>query len=55
MLAYSSIAHAGYALVGVVATMRNPSHASAAVLFLSIDLHGIDGRRVWIAHLMRQP
>lgn len=33
MLAYSSIAHAGYALVGVVATMRSPSMGSAAVLF----------------------
>ncbi len=32
MLAYSSIAHAGYALVGVVATMRSPD-AEASVLF----------------------
>lgn len=32
MLAYSSIAHAGYALVGVVATMRS-SEAEASVLF----------------------
>ena len=32
MLAYSSIAHAGYILVGVVATMRAPQ-ASASVLF----------------------
>jgi NADH-quinone oxidoreductase subunit N len=32
MLAYSSIAHAGYLLVGVVATMRSPE-ASASVLF----------------------
>ncbi len=32
MLAYSSIAHAGYLLVGVVATMRAPQ-ASASILF----------------------
>jgi NADH-quinone oxidoreductase subunit N len=32
MLAYSSIAHAGYALIGVVATMRSPE-AEASVLF----------------------
>ena len=33
MLAYSSIAHAGYALVGVVATMRVNGEAQASVLF----------------------
>lgn len=33
MLAYSSIAHAGYLLVGVVATMKNPAQGSASVLF----------------------
>jgi NADH-quinone oxidoreductase subunit N len=33
MLAYSSIAHAGYALVGVTALMRNPAEAEASVLF----------------------
>ncbi|HEY5147159.1 MAG TPA: NADH-quinone oxidoreductase subunit N [Polyangiaceae bacterium] len=33
MLAYSSIAHAGYLLVGVTAMMQNPSHGIAAVLF----------------------
>ncbi|MCA9585301.1 MAG: NADH-quinone oxidoreductase subunit N [Myxococcales bacterium] len=33
MLAYSSIAHAGYLLVGVVATMRSGPQASASVLF----------------------
>ncbi len=33
MLAYSSIAHAGYLLVGVVATMRSQTQASAAVMF----------------------
>jgi NADH-quinone oxidoreductase subunit N len=33
MLAYSSIAHAGYVLVGVVATMRSQSHAGAGILF----------------------
>jgi NADH-quinone oxidoreductase subunit N len=33
MLAYSSIAHAGYALVGVVATMRSQPQASGSVLF----------------------
>jgi NADH-quinone oxidoreductase subunit N len=33
MLAYSSIAHAGYVLVGVTALMRNPAEASASVLY----------------------
>ena len=33
MLAYSSIAHAGYVLVGVVATMRSPQAGVASVLF----------------------
>jgi NADH-quinone oxidoreductase subunit N len=33
MLAYSSIAHAGYALVGVTALMRNRAEAGASVLF----------------------
>ena len=33
MLAYSSIAHAGYLLVGVVATMRSQQQGSAAVMF----------------------
>ncbi len=33
MLAYSSIAHAGYALVGVTAVMRSPHEAGGAVLF----------------------
>jgi NADH-quinone oxidoreductase subunit N len=33
MLAYSSIAHAGYALVGVTAVMREPSEAAASVLY----------------------
>jgi NADH-quinone oxidoreductase subunit N len=33
MLAYSSIAHAGYALVGVTAIMRNPQEAGGSVLF----------------------
>jgi NADH-quinone oxidoreductase subunit N len=33
MLAYSSIAHAGYLLVGVVATIHSASSASASVLF----------------------
>jgi NADH-quinone oxidoreductase subunit N len=33
MLAYSSIAHAGYILVGVVATMRTQPQATASVLF----------------------
>jgi NADH-quinone oxidoreductase subunit N len=33
MLAYSSIAHAGYVLVGVVACMRQTQQAQAAVLF----------------------
>jgi NADH-quinone oxidoreductase subunit N len=33
MLAYSSIAHAGYALVGVTAIMRDPAEAQGSVLF----------------------
>jgi len=33
MLAYSSVAHAGYLLVGVVATIRAPEQATSAVLF----------------------
>jgi NADH-quinone oxidoreductase subunit N len=33
MLAYSSIAHAGYLLVGVVATMRTSSEGGGSVLF----------------------
>jgi NADH-quinone oxidoreductase subunit N len=33
MLAYSSIAHAGYLLVGVVATMRSETQAGGSVLF----------------------
>jgi NADH-quinone oxidoreductase subunit N len=33
MLAYSSIAHAGYALVGVTAVMNSPREAVGAVLF----------------------
>jgi NADH-quinone oxidoreductase subunit N len=33
MLAYSSIAHAGYLLIGVVATMRDKPQAEASVLF----------------------
>jgi NADH-quinone oxidoreductase subunit N len=33
MLAYSSIAHAGYALVGVTALVRDPAEAGASVLY----------------------
>jgi NADH-quinone oxidoreductase subunit N len=33
MLAYSSIAHAGYALIGVAATLRASAEAQASVLF----------------------
>ena len=33
MLAYSSIAHAGYILVGVVATMRSSADAQGSVMF----------------------
>jgi NADH-quinone oxidoreductase subunit N len=33
MLAYSSIAHAGYTLIGVTAIMRDPTEAQASVLF----------------------
>jgi NADH-quinone oxidoreductase subunit N len=35
MLAYSSIAHAGYALVGVAATLRSAEATSAVVLYLA--------------------
>lgn len=34
MLAYSSIAHAGYALIGVVATLRAPSGQQAVMTYL---------------------
>jgi len=34
MLAYSSIAHAGYLLVGVVSTMRSPAAESAVLYYL---------------------
>jgi NADH-quinone oxidoreductase subunit N len=33
MLAYSSVAHAGYILIGVVATMRGQQEATASVLY----------------------
>ncbi len=33
MLAYSSIAHAGYVLLGVTAIMRSPAQGTASVLF----------------------
>jgi NADH-quinone oxidoreductase subunit N len=33
MLAYSSVAHAGYALVGVVSALRSPAQAQASVMF----------------------
>jgi NADH-quinone oxidoreductase subunit N len=33
MLAYSSIAHAGYLLVGVVATLHSPAEGASSVLF----------------------
>jgi NADH-quinone oxidoreductase subunit N len=33
MLAYSSIAHAGYVLIGVTALMRDPAQAGGSVLF----------------------
>src|SRR5206468_610879 len=33
MLAYSSVAHAGYLLLGVVATSRLPAEGTASVLF----------------------
>ncbi len=33
MLAYSSIAHAGYLLIGVTAMMANPSNATASILY----------------------
>ncbi len=34
MLAYSSIAHAGYALVGVVAAMKSPQGASSVLFYM---------------------
>ena len=55
MLAYSSIAHAGYALVGVVAAMRLRTAASPACSFYMLALHGLDGRRVRRADPVRSP
>ena len=54
MLAYSSIAHAGYVLVGVVATIasKRPRSGRRDPL-LSAHLHGLDGRRLRRAHPVR--
>ena len=51
MLAYSSIAHAGYALVGFIAAgaaadIEQRNAAITAVSFLSVDLRGDESRRV---------
>jgi NADH-quinone oxidoreductase subunit N len=51
MLAYSSIAHAGYLLVGVVATMRAGPEASGSVLFYllayTVSTAGAFGSLIW--------
>ena len=52
MLAYSSIAHAGYLLVGVVARGRSASRAGASAerALLPARVHGLDRGRVRRAH-----
>jgi NADH-quinone oxidoreductase subunit N len=51
MLAYSSIAHAGYVLVGVAATVREPVDGRAAVLFYllvyAVSTVGAFGTLAW--------
>ena len=53
MLAYSSIAHAGYVLVGVTAMMRDPAEGGGERPLLPARLHGLDGGRVRRAHPLR--
>ena len=54
MLAYSSIAHAGYILVGVAAMLREPqAGASAALLYLLIYSLATVGAFAVVAHLSR--
>lgn len=52
MLAYSSIAHAGYVLVGVVSVMRVGAEAQASVLFYllayTVSTIGAVGALVWM-------
>ncbi len=55
MLAYSSIAHAGYMLVGVVALMRDERTRAGQRALLPARVHGLDGRRVRRADPVRQP
>ena len=57
MLAYSSIAHAGYILVGLLAAnseyarlhpeLNIPAQAYAGILFLCAGVHLYEPRRVW--------
>lgn len=51
MLAYSSIAHAGYVLVGVVATMRAGDDAQGSILFYlltyTVSTVGAFGALIW--------
>ncbi len=51
MLAYSSIAHAGYVLVGVVATMRAGEDAQGSILFYlltyTVSTVGAFGALIW--------
>jgi len=51
MLAYSSIAHAGYVLVGVVATMRAGSDAQGSIMFYlltyTVSTVGAFGALIW--------
>jgi len=55
MLAYSSIAHAGYILVGVVAMIRQPQEGASAVLFylLAYTLMTVGAFAV-VGHLSRR-
>ena len=54
MLAYSSVAHAGYILVAVVATARSPQQGSASVLFYlltyTVSVIGAFGALIYCGH-----
>jgi len=55
MLAYSSIAHAGYILVGIAAMLREPqAGVSAALLYLLIYSLATVGAFAVVAHLSRE-
>ncbi len=55
MLAYSSIAHAGYLLVGIAAMVREPqAGASSVLLYLPIYSLATLGAFAAVAHLSRQ-